>query len=134
MSKHDQLAQSFLDRFELAIHADHAGDDCPAWCDGKNHIHGKHFEVAVMSKIAERELRFDYWSSLKRKEEGDPPSEYEILFCLAHEIYCLEDFNEDEFDAYGKEKVEAMMQLHDSAKFFFSEEEMLALKESFFNC
>lgn len=83
-SPSEKMANRFLDRFDLVIHADLLGFDAPPWCEqGVAH---DHYWVSIMDKTEQREpLQFDYWNSFRSKEEDYRPTNYEILSCVSQD-------------------------------------------------
>lgn len=71
---------------------------CPLWanCSGGKHLHGKHYSIILKSP---RDIyTFDFWGSIKDKQDNKIPSAYDVLACLS--VYEFLDF--DDFCAnYG---------------------------------
>jgi len=125
MNDYQKKANRFLDKFGMTLHAELAGEEkrCPLWCDG-NHYHGDHYIAWIMDKTGEREdFRFDFWNSLISSANGNRPTNYEILSCLACDIEHAGSLLNDE---------ETQQQLEAQSKeieAFFTEEELEELKE-----
>jgi hypothetical protein len=119
---YDRQAQAFLDRFNLTIHADKDDKVCPPWCEG-DHLHGDHYVVSIIDKSEKREpFIFDFWNSYKDKENGDPPTEYQVLAALAIQIDA-KPFGE------SQEILKYLQILTNKSLAFFTEYELNALQE-----
>ena len=124
MTSYDRQAQQFLNQFNLTIHAERVGKNCPPWCAGSlESTHGDQYLVSVMDKSEERDsFSFDFWSRLGDEEKGDPPSEYDILVCLSTEI-------EAEPMGESEKVLEVLNELTRNATGFFTTEELQALRK-----
>jgi len=119
-------ANKFLDKYGIIIHAELSVEEekCPLWCDG-SHIHGDHYVTWVMDKTGDREhFNFDFWNSLTAKDEGNRPTNYDILACLACDLQYRDDLDLD--DEKIRVQVNAQKQKIEA---FFTEEELADLKE-----
>lgn len=105
---YEAQAGRFLKRYNLSIKTAYKGDKCPPWCDGK-HIHGDKYRVTIirhldLEKIKDdivnhewdtntdflkaihsvplinrQTISFDFWNSLHDKQQGNHPTNYDIL-------------------------------------------------------
>jgi len=121
MIDYERLATIFLDKYDLAIHADGPTLECPPWCDG-NHIHGRHYEVSVMDKKEKRDtFTFDFWESERDCQNNDRPNNYTVLSMI------LSTMRAEPFDA-NEAILKSIQDFSKRAKKFFTEEELENLK------
>jgi hypothetical protein len=122
---YQRKANRFLDKYGIIIHAELSVEEerCPLWCDG-SHIHGDHYTTWIMDKTGKREhFHFDFWNSLTAKEDGNRPTNYDILAGIACDLQYQDDALDDD---EVRIRVNAQKKKIES---FFTEEELKDLKE-----
>jgi hypothetical protein len=113
---------------------------CPQWCDPKepHHSHGDVYVVTLTGRRGRhrRTIQFPYWASLRAKEEGLPPSAYDVLASLSGDSECPDTFEEfcTEY-GYDTDSRQAEAVFNRCRPFalrlraFFSPDELAALRE-----
>jgi len=130
---YEAQAKRFLDLFDLSLNTAFKGDKCPTWCDGK-HIHGDRYRITIKRMNRDRNpksISFDFWNSLKDREEGNRPTPYDVLSCISSEA--SSPTNPDEvFAEYGDMKPSqavAIAKFAQKLQDFFTGAELESLQE-----
>ncbi len=131
LSQYDHNAAEFLKRFGITMRIVLSDSKPAAW-----EVHGHHYRITLSRPGQSGRLAFDFWGSQKDAEEGEDPSQYDVLSCIASDIHTPETF-EDFCSEYGDDPdsikaKQTWKRAHAHAqrlRAFFNDEEISALAE-----
>ncbi len=88
----DQFCETFTVEVKLTKYPPEM-QDAPHWADdGK---HGNRYRVKVSHPgLSAAKLSFDFWGSIRDREQNKHPSKYDILACLSSDSHCADDFDD----------------------------------------
>lgn len=130
-SGYDATARAFLTDNGLALRITKS-DSKPAPWDGGGH----HYRVTLSRKGAAGRVAFDFWGSQKDAEEGEDPSAYSVLSCMASDVhtpatfaeFCSE-FGEEEDSRKALQTFNRADRFAKRLRAFFTSKEIEALSE-----
>jgi hypothetical protein len=139
-SDYEQRAAAFLKARYIRLTATHKADRCPLWCeDTPGHIHGDRYRVTLSKNDEEQgraRVSFDFWNSHKDMQDGKEPDAYDVLSCIASDLYAPETFEEfcseygyDEDSRKAERTFKATNDLNRRLRAFFTAEEIEGLQE-----
>lgn len=90
VSQYDQQAADFLTTYGIAVDIKPAKEKAPAWvAPGEKHGHRYRVTLRHNNRPA---VSFDFWGSIKDREDGNRPSAYDVLACISGDVNCPENF------------------------------------------
>lgn len=97
-TEYEKQAADFLARYGLTLRINRAKDKPPAWVR-PGEPHGNRYRVTV-SHPDRTPLRFDFHGSIADKERGEDPTPYDVLACIASDVWTPDTFH-DFCSSYG---------------------------------
>ena len=143
MNQYDQQANRFLARYSVNVDIKLAESQSPPPWNTK-HGHGRKYNITITQVARDEMVQFEFWGSIKMREEGSHPTAYDILACassdmhydhggfsvapLPKEALLAEGYDPKDYDL-SYEQGERAEEFSKELLNFFSEEEQLVLVE-----
>jgi hypothetical protein len=132
-NEYEQKANEFLVKHQMIFSAMRGVEKCPLFCDGK-HMHGEHYRVYFRRKGQAPGHRLSFWNSMNDVTEGNTPSAYDVITCLAKsdpgdfEEFCG-NYGYDTDSRKAEKTYKAVVAEWKNVEAFFSEEELAEMGE-----